>query len=63
MDIHTATELAYKNGYEKGTKDTVEQILKFVEQESKFIAGVSADMLLDRIVKEVKKIEVKGNEI
>ena len=30
MDIQKATEQAYKNGYEKGSKETSEKILKFV---------------------------------
>lgn len=49
---------SYAIGYEQGKKDVIEQILNFVEEESKFIAHESADMLLDRIVKEVKKIGV-----
>lgn len=53
----------YNSGYADGLKDgkqhAIEQILKFVDKESKFIAGVSVDMLLDRLVKEIKKIEVK----
>lgn len=28
MDIYTATEQAYKNGYKKGSKETAEKIYK-----------------------------------
>ena len=51
----------YKSGYADGIKEgkrqAVEQILKFVEEESKFILHNTEDMLLDRLVKEIKKIE------
>lgn len=45
-------------GYEQGKKDTIKKILNFVDEESKFIVDIGSDMLLDRIVKEIKKIEV-----
>ena len=47
---------SYAIGYEEGKKDAIEKVLKFVDKESKFIAGISSDMLLDRLVKEVKKL-------
>ena len=50
---------SYAIGYEQGKKQALEQILKFVEEESKFIPNVHSDTLLDRLVKEVKKIEDK----
>ena len=50
---------SYAIGYEEGKKDTIKHILNFVDKESKFIVGIGTDMLLDRIVKEVRKIEEK----
>ena len=38
--------------------DIIKKILNFVDEESKFIVDIGSDMLLDRIVKEIKKIEV-----
>lgn len=49
MDIHTATEQAYKNGYKAGVKDTVEN-LKIHFQ--KFF-GNDCDSIFDKVVKEV----------
>ena len=31
MDIYDATETAYKNGYEKGSKETVEKCIQLLE--------------------------------
>ena len=31
MDIYDATETAYKNGYEKGIKETVEKCIQLLE--------------------------------
>lgn len=34
MDIHTATEQAYKNGYEQGRKDAIEQVITKLKGQS-----------------------------
>ena len=34
MDIYTATEAAYKNGYEKGQKDAAEKVINWFKQNS-----------------------------
>lgn len=47
----------YESGYKDGKKEVIDKLLRFVDNESKFIASKSMDLLLDRIVKEIKKIE------
>lgn len=47
---------AFMKGYEKGKKETVEKVLKFVEDESEFMLDVHTDSLLDRLVKIIKKL-------
>ena len=41
MDMYTATEVAYKNGYAAGSKDTAIEIYKLAEQYNK---GYELDM-------------------
>ena len=43
-------------GFSKGKKNIIDKILKFVEEESRFIPDIHSDALLDRLVKFVKKI-------
>ena len=42
--------------YDKGKRENIEKILKFVDEESEFCPDVHHDMLLDRLVKFIKKI-------
>lgn len=46
---------SYAIGYEQGKNDVIKQVLKFVDDESKFIPNVHSDTLLDRLVKMIKK--------
>lgn len=50
MDIYTATEQAYKNGYEDGKEETAKQIYKLAEQYNK---GYELDM--DTFMKALKE--------
>jgi hypothetical protein len=51
---------SYKIGYEDGKKNgkelVIKQVVKFVDEECRFIADIYSDSLLDRLVKVVKKI-------
>jgi hypothetical protein len=47
---------AFMKGYDKGKKEIVEKLLKFVDNESEFLPDVHIDALLDRLVKFIKKI-------
>jgi hypothetical protein len=46
----------YKLGYEHGKQEVIKKMLKFVDNECEFIPSKDSDSLLDRIVKELKKI-------
>lgn len=46
----------YAMGCDKGKQDTIEKILKFVDEESKFLPDIHSDALLDRLVKFIKKL-------
>ena len=43
-------------GYEEGKKFAVEKIIEFINEECEFIPDITSDMLLDRLVKVIKKI-------
>lgn len=47
---------SYAIGYEQGKKDIVDKILKFVDKECEFIPNSAYNLLLDRLVKEVKQL-------
>lgn len=48
MDIHTACEIAFKNGYEKGCKETTREILNEVDKESNGQTKQITDLLRKR---------------
>ena len=51
---------SYKMGYEDGKKNgkelVIKQVLKFVDEECRFIVDIHSDSLLDRLVKIIKKL-------
>jgi endonuclease III-like uncharacterized protein len=47
---------AFFQGYELGKRETIEKILKFVDDECEFIIDIHCDSLLDRLVKIIKKL-------
>lgn len=52
MDIHTATEVAYKNGYEAGAKELAERLIEkaYVNSYSDMVVNVAS---IDHILKEM----------
>ena len=56
IDKKETAEHIFWTGFEKGKKHILDKIYKFVEQESEFMADTHSDMLLDRLVKFIKKL-------
>ena len=47
---------SYAIGYEEGKKETIDKLIKFVDNESKFMPDIHTDKLLDRLVNFIKKL-------
>ena len=56
MYIHDATEIAYKNGYEKGKSDSVEEIFRDIE---KLMLPMRVDNRKVRVIDEEELISLK----
>ena len=53
MDKHTATELAYKNGYAKGYADGVKEFAERLQQV--FYSDDAGDVCLRKIINHIAK--------
>lgn len=67
MDIHTATEQAYKNGYEDGVKDFAERLRKLCDAPYwsvwlSEIDDLSEEMLKSKDLKEQTAEEVTNDK-
>ena len=61
MNKYTAAEYAYKNGYEAGKRDTVDQVIQRVKAESSLnIAGITHYVDHDLTVIAKAILETKG---
>ena len=49
-------KIGYEDGEKKGKEIVIKQVLKFVDEECKFIADIHSDSLLDRLVKIIKNL-------
>ena len=56
MYIHDATEIAYKNGYEKGKSDSAEEIFRDIE---KLMLPMRVDNRKVRVIDEEELISLK----
>lgn len=61
MNIHDATEVAYKNGYEKGVKDFAERVKQYYNHYSTRPLPVNVVYYIDQILKDLLK-EDKSDE-
>lgn len=56
MNQYTAAEYAYKNGYEAGKRDTVDQVIQRVKAESSLnIAGITHYVVTDHDLAVIAK--------
>lgn len=62
MNAYDAAEQAYKNGYEAGKQDTVDQVIERVKAESALnIAGITHYVVTDHDLKMIKKAILEDN--
>ena len=47
---------AHKLGFDNGVKSTVNAVLRFIDEESRFTVDIHSDSLLDRLVSFLKKL-------
>lgn len=64
MDIYTATEQAYKNGYEEGKKETTNNIVNSILHDialykKSYKSGDDAFTTLEALEEDVKRLEIK----
>lgn len=57
MNKFTATEIAYNNGYEKGSKETAEKIIKWFKENS---ICIPSDEYINEFAKQFG-VEIKEN--
>lgn len=56
-DYENERRMLLSNEFRKGAKCVIEEIRSFIEKENEFVCSLHSDSMLDRLAKELNKVE------